>query len=218
MDPLSNKELPLRKKSGSTSVAPAPRKYRKYSPQDKTRFFEAKERLGTVAAAARELGFTPAACLMWTKDDGRVPRTKYTPAQKAEFFVLLDLELSPSYVSALPHHVRLDRYHGDRACQLDSEKARTRKLIILTNLALADITPDGSVRSSGPRACGSTTRRAFTPTRKLEFLTQYEEVSTAKRFESSYGNMGCIPPRSPSGARCVTPLSCMRRTGLLRSH
>lgn len=87
MDPLSNEGLSLRKKSGSS---PAPRTYRKYSPQDKERFFEAKERLGTGVAAARELGFTPSTCRMWTKDDGRAPGTSYTAEHKDEFFVLLD--------------------------------------------------------------------------------------------------------------------------------
>ena len=90
MGPPSNKDLSLRKKSGSTP-APAPvRKYRKYSPQDKARFFEAKERLGTVVAAARELGFTRATCQMWTKGDSRVSGAGYSAEQKAEFFVLLD--------------------------------------------------------------------------------------------------------------------------------
>jgi IS30 family transposase len=71
-------------------MAQAVRKYRKYSREDKALFFEAKERLGTVTAAARELGFTRSTCLMWTKDDGRAPGTRYSAEQKAEFFVLLD--------------------------------------------------------------------------------------------------------------------------------
>ncbi|NMR32523.1 IS30 family transposase, partial [Arthrobacter sp. SF27] len=46
--------------------------------------------MGTVTAAARELGFTRSTCLMWTKDDGRAPGARYSAEQKAEFFVLLD--------------------------------------------------------------------------------------------------------------------------------
>lgn len=37
-------------------MAQVVRKYRKYSREDKALFFEARERLGTVSAAARQLG------------------------------------------------------------------------------------------------------------------------------------------------------------------
>ena len=90
MEPPSIPSSSLREKSGSLPVAQAGRKYRKYSREDKALFFEAKERLGTVTAAARELGFTRSTCLMWTKDDGRAPGARYSAEQKAEFFVLLD--------------------------------------------------------------------------------------------------------------------------------
>lgn len=90
MDPLSKNDLSLRKKSGSTP-APAPvRKHRTYSPEDKARFFEARERLGNGSAAARELGFNVATALTWTKNDGRAPWARYSAEQKTEFFVLLD--------------------------------------------------------------------------------------------------------------------------------
>ena len=48
----------------------------------------------------------------------------------------------------------------------------------MSNLVLAEVRQDGSMSSSGPRAGGPTPRRSFTPTQKLELLSQYEEACT----------------------------------------
>lgn len=60
----------------------------------------------------------------------------------------------------------------------------------MSNLALADIGQDGSMSSSGPRAGGPTPRRSFTPTQKLEFLTQYEEACTRQEGGSFLREQG----------------------------
>ncbi|RAX43621.1 IS30 family transposase, partial [Arthrobacter sp. AQ5-06] len=62
-------------------------------------FFSVLDRCGSVSAAAAELGFNQMTCYQWVHKSRlpeRVPRNreagqrKYTPAQKAEFFVVFD--------------------------------------------------------------------------------------------------------------------------------
>ena len=90
MEPLSIQDASLTKKCGSSPGAPAARKNRKYSLQDKALFFEARHRLGSVTAAARELGFNRSTALMWAKDQSSDSPSVYSAEQKAEFFVFLD--------------------------------------------------------------------------------------------------------------------------------
>lgn len=80
----------LTKRSGSFSAAPAARNSRQYSSEDKALFFESKDHLGSIAAAARDLGFSRSTATTWAKDDGRVLGTKPTAGQRAGFFVLLN--------------------------------------------------------------------------------------------------------------------------------
>jgi IS30 family transposase len=72
---------------------------RKYTPEQKGQFFAVLDRCGSVSAAAAELGFNQLTCYQWVHKSRlpeRVPRNlqaeqrKYTPAQKAEFFVIFD--------------------------------------------------------------------------------------------------------------------------------
>ncbi|MGY2744265.1 IS30 family transposase [Arthrobacter sp. UYCu723] len=72
---------------------------RKYTPEQKAQFFSVLDRCGSVSAAAAELGFNQMTCYQWVHKSRlpeRVPRNreagqrKYTPAQKAEFFVVFD--------------------------------------------------------------------------------------------------------------------------------
>ncbi|WP_354242859.1 transposase [Arthrobacter sp. UYEF20] len=72
---------------------------RKYTPEQKAQFFSVLDRCGSVSEAAAELGFNQMTCYQWVHKSRlpeRVPRDreadqrKYTPAQKAEFFVVFD--------------------------------------------------------------------------------------------------------------------------------
>jgi transposase, IS30 family len=72
---------------------------RKYTPEQKAQFFSVLDRLGSVSAAAGELGFNLMTCYQWVHKSRlpeRVPRErlpgqrKYTPAQKEEFFLVFD--------------------------------------------------------------------------------------------------------------------------------
>ena len=94
---------------------------RKYTPEQKAQFFSVLDRCGSVSAAAAELGFNLMTCYQWVHKSRlpeRVPRNrvagqrKYTPAQKAEFFVVFDrvksttqaareLGLNPAHVCRL---------------------------------------------------------------------------------------------------------------------
>lgn len=51
----------------------------------------------------------------------------------------------------------------------------------MTNLALTEVSQDGPMSSSGPRAGGPTPRRSFTPAQKLELLDQYEQACTTQQ-------------------------------------
>jgi IS30 family transposase len=72
---------------------------RKYTPEQKAQFFSVLDRCGSVSEAAVELAFNQMTCYQWVHKSRlpkRVPRDreagqrKYTPAQKAEFFVVFD--------------------------------------------------------------------------------------------------------------------------------
>lgn len=72
---------------------------RKYTPEEKAQFFSVLDRCGSVSAAAAELGFNQMTCYQWVHKSRlpeRVPgqrevgKRKYSPAQKAEFFVVFD--------------------------------------------------------------------------------------------------------------------------------
>ena len=72
---------------------------RKYTQEQKAQFFVVLDRCGSVSAAAAELGFNQMTCYQWVhksrlpqrapRDRKAGPRT-YTPAQKAEFFLVFD--------------------------------------------------------------------------------------------------------------------------------
>lgn len=72
---------------------------RKYTPEQKAQFFSVLDRCGSVSEAAAELGFNQMTCYQWVHKSRlpeRVPRDrdadqrKYTPEQKAEFFIVFD--------------------------------------------------------------------------------------------------------------------------------
>jgi transposase, IS30 family len=72
---------------------------RTYTPEQKDQFFSVLDRCGSVSAAAAELGFNRMTCYQWVHKSRLVERDlrsreagqrKYTPAQKAEFFVAFD--------------------------------------------------------------------------------------------------------------------------------
>ena len=72
---------------------------RKYTPEQKDQFLSVLDRLGSVSAAARELGFNQMTCYQWARKAGLTqgkPRNrqpgqrKYTREQKDEFFVVFD--------------------------------------------------------------------------------------------------------------------------------
>lgn len=48
----------------------------------------------------------------------------------------------------------------------------------MSNLVLARVRQDGSISRSGPCAGGTTPRRLFTPTQKIELLAQYQDACT----------------------------------------
>jgi DNA-binding transcriptional regulator YdaS (Cro superfamily) len=73
---------------------------RKYTPEQKDQFFAVLDRVGSVTAAAAELGLNRMTCYQWTRKAGFPPekngkqrpgKRKYTQDQKEQFFVVLDL-------------------------------------------------------------------------------------------------------------------------------
>ena len=90
MEPLSSKGSSLRRKSVSAPWSPAGTKHRVYSEDDRQRFFEALDRLGTIVQAAGELGLNQATCTMWANAGDRASGTAYNPEQKTRFFEVLD--------------------------------------------------------------------------------------------------------------------------------
>lgn len=77
----------------------------------------------------------------------------------------------------------------------------------MTNLAMAEMDPDGSMPNFGPRAGGPTPRRSFTPGQKLEFLTHTRTPAPVTEAVPSFANRDYIPPSSPSGASFGMPVS-----------
>ncbi len=72
---------------------------RKYTPEQKAKFFLVWDRCGSVSAAAAELGFNQMTCYQWVHKsrlpepalrDRKAGQRKYTSAQKAEFFRVFD--------------------------------------------------------------------------------------------------------------------------------
>jgi IS30 family transposase/transposase-like protein len=72
---------------------------RKYTPEQKDQFLSVVDRLGSVSAAAAELGFNQMTCYQWARKAGLTqgkPRNrqagqrKYTREEKDEFFVVFD--------------------------------------------------------------------------------------------------------------------------------
>ena len=107
MDSPSIDNAFLTKKSSSDKNAdpaaelPGKRAYRRYSAADRAEFFAVFERLGSIPAAARELGFNPVTCRSWAGPSDRVSGQKYSQAQKDEFFVILDRVGSVSAVAKM---------------------------------------------------------------------------------------------------------------------
>lgn len=96
MDSSSFGRAVLTKKSSSgTGAGPSgsgvlKRAYRRYSAAERAEFFAVFERLGSIPAAARELGFNAVTCRSWAAPEAREPGQKFTQAEKDEFFVVLD--------------------------------------------------------------------------------------------------------------------------------
>lgn len=70
-----------------------------FSREEKDAFFSVFDRLGSVSAAAAELGLNRHTCFGWARNAGvvpkkaltrRVPKRKYTPEEKEQFLALLD--------------------------------------------------------------------------------------------------------------------------------
>ena len=91
----------LRSKSGSLlrERSSSSKDRRAYSREEKDAFFSVLDRLGSVSAAAAELGLNRNTCFGWARKAGvapkkamtrQVPKRKYTPEEKEQFFAVLD--------------------------------------------------------------------------------------------------------------------------------
>jgi transposase, IS30 family len=76
-----------------SSLTKEPANRRKYTPEQKAQFFQALDRLGSVTAAASELGLNRMTCYQWCRKAGirneQAVRMQYTPRQKEEFHLAL---------------------------------------------------------------------------------------------------------------------------------
>lgn len=72
---------------------------RKCTPEQKDQFFAVLDRLGSVSAAARDLGFNQMTCYQWDHNarpterasrNRKAGQRKYTREQKDEFFLVFD--------------------------------------------------------------------------------------------------------------------------------
>jgi IS30 family transposase len=87
---LLTKKSPSGKGAGPSASAVLKRSYRRYSAAERAEFFAVFERLGSIPAAARELGFNAVTCRAWAAPAVREPGQKFTQAEKDEFFTILD--------------------------------------------------------------------------------------------------------------------------------
>ncbi|MFQ4149734.1 hypothetical protein AAGW05_13730 [Arthrobacter sp. LAPM80] len=95
------KKSPSDKSTEPAAELPGKRAYRRYSAADRDEFFTALERLGSIPAAARELGYNPVTCRSWAGPSDRVSGQKYSQAHKDEFFIILDRVGSVSTVAKM---------------------------------------------------------------------------------------------------------------------
>ena len=80
----------LTKKSGFDVELRPKRFQQSHSRVQRDDFLAAVARLGTVAAAARELGINRSTCQKWANAAGIRPQRSYTSAEKSQFYVVLD--------------------------------------------------------------------------------------------------------------------------------
>lgn len=76
-----------------SSLKEEPVSRRKYAPEQKAQFIQALDRLGSLTAAASELGLNRVTCYQWCRKAGvrneQAVRMQYAPERKEEFFTVL---------------------------------------------------------------------------------------------------------------------------------
>ena len=96
MDSSAIKSLSLTKKSPSPDASEFPvgsrpkRVQQSHARAQRADFLAAVARLGSVAAAAKELGINRSTCQKWANAAGIRPQRSYTSAEKARFYAVLD--------------------------------------------------------------------------------------------------------------------------------
>jgi transposase, IS30 family len=96
MESPSGNSSSLRKKSrstedpSSTAGESGKRSQQSHSRAQRQDFLSAVERLGSVAAAAKELGINRSTCQKWANAAGIRPQRQYTQADKDQFYAVLD--------------------------------------------------------------------------------------------------------------------------------
>lgn len=88
--PSLKKKSPLREEPPLTAGAPGKRSQQSHTRAQRQDFLSAVERLGSVAAAAKELGINRSTCQKWANAAGIRPQRQYTQADKDHFHAVLD--------------------------------------------------------------------------------------------------------------------------------
>lgn len=88
--PSLRKKSSLGEKSGHLVGAPGKRRHESHTRAQREDFLAAVARLGTVAAAAKELGINRSTCQKWANAAGIRPQRRYTQIDKEQFHPALD--------------------------------------------------------------------------------------------------------------------------------
>lgn len=88
--PSLKKKSPLPEEPASTAGAPGKRSQQSHTRAQRQDFLSAVERLGSVAAAAKELGINRSTCQKWANAAGIRPQRQYSQADKDHFYAVLD--------------------------------------------------------------------------------------------------------------------------------
>jgi IS30 family transposase len=81
---------PLTEEPASRAGEPGKRSQQSHTRAQRQDFLSAVARLGTVAAAAKELGINRSTCQKWANAAGIRPQHQYTQANKDQFYAVLD--------------------------------------------------------------------------------------------------------------------------------
>ena len=182
-------------------------KPRSYTAKDKAGFLAALERLGTVTAAAKELGFPRHTCYAWSraagKGSGRT-KQKYTQERKDEFFTVLDRAGSVSAAArelGLNVNTAFQWAYKTGAVTVRSRPGGTKQAIAQARkdefFALLDrvdsVTAAANQLGLNPKTCfGWTSKLGMTkprliPGRKEEFLRRRARGLSLREAVSSVG-------------------------------